>query len=106
MYVEAMHTHPILITFTQIIYMNILDKRRREKHFLLIDEKQILEQNRRKSIRFRWFLLITLMNNISLIPTRRHLRKMLRNNHHQKLNQRPLSGSSLSNGTFTIDMCQ
>jgi hypothetical protein len=105
-YVEAMHTHPILITFTQIIYMNILEKRRREKHFLLIDEKQIIEQNKRKSLRFRWFLLITLMNNLSLIPTRRHQRKMIINNHLQKINQRTLSGSSLSNGTVTIDMCQ
>ena len=104
MYVEAMHTHPILITFTQIIYMDILAerRRRREKHFLSINEKQIMEQNRRKSIRFRWDLLITLMNNISLIPARRHHRKMIINNHHH----RPLSGSSLSNGTFTIDMCQ
>jgi hypothetical protein len=101
-----MHTHPILITFTQIIYMNILEKRRREKHFLLIDEKQIIEQNKRKSLRFRWFLLITLMNNLSLIPTRRHQRKMIINNHLQKINQRTLSGSSLSNGTVTIDMCQ
>ncbi len=102
-YVEAMHTHPILITFTQIIYMNILEKRRRQKTFLLIDEKQIIEQNRRKSIRFRWFLLITLMNNLSLIPTRRHQRKLTKNNLSQK---RTLSGSSLSNGTVTIDMCQ
>jgi hypothetical protein len=102
MYVEAMHTHPILITFTQIIYMNILDKRRRKEHLSSIDEKQIMEQNRRKSIRFRWWFLITLRNNISLIPARRHHRKMIINNHHQ----RPLSGSSLSNGTFTIDMCQ
>ncbi|UJR28266.1 hypothetical protein I4U23_009516 [Adineta vaga] len=103
-YVEALHTHPILITFTQIIYMNILDKRRREKHVLLIDEKQILEQQRRKSIRFRWFLSITLMNNLSLIVTRRHHRKM--RNNHSKLNQRTLSDSSLSNRTITIDMCQ
>jgi hypothetical protein len=105
-YVEAMHTHPILITFTQIIYMNILEKRRRQQHFLLIDEKQIIEQNKRKSSRFRWFLLITLMNNLSLIPTRRHQRKMTIHNHSQKINQRTLSGSSLSNGTVTIDMCQ
>ena len=105
-YVEAMHSHPILITFTQMIYMNILEKRRREKHFLLADEKQILEQNRRRSIRFRWFLLITLMNNLTLIPTRRHQRKMTINNQREKLNQRTLSGSSLSNGTVTIDMCQ
>ena len=101
-YVEAMHTHPILITFTQMIYMDILEKRRRQKHFLLIDEKQILEQNRRKSIRFRWFLLITLMNNLSLIPTRRHQRRMTL----RKINQRTSSNSSLSNGTVTIDMCQ
>jgi hypothetical protein len=101
-YVEAMHTHPILITFTQIIYMDILEKRRRQKHFLLIDEKQILEQNRRKSIRFRWFLLISLMNNLSLIPTRRHQRRMTIHNHSEKIN----SSSSLSNGTVTIDMCQ
>jgi hypothetical protein len=105
-YVEAIHTHPILITFTQIIYMNILEKRRREKHFLLIDEKQIIEQNRRKSIRFRWFLLLTLMNNLSLISTRRHQRRMTINNHSQKIKQRTLSNSSLSNGTVTIDMCQ
>ena len=105
-YVEAMHTHPILITFTQIIYMNILEKRRREKHFLLIDEKQIIEQNKRKTIRFRWFLLITLMNNLSLISTRRHQRKLIRNNQLKNLNQRTLSNSSLSNGTITIDMCQ
>ncbi len=105
-YVEAMHTHPILITFTQMIYMNILEKRRRQKHFLLIDEKQILEQNRRKSIRFRWFLLISLMNNLSLIPTRRHHRRMTIHNHSQKINQRTSSNSSLSNGTVTIDMCQ
>jgi hypothetical protein len=105
-YVEAMHTHPILITFTQIIYMNILDKRRREKQFLLIDEKQILEQYRRKSLRFRWFLLITLMNNLSLIPTRRHHRKMTINNLNQKIKQRTSSDSSLSNRTVTIDMCQ
>jgi hypothetical protein len=101
-YVEAMHTHPILITFTQMIYMDILEKRRRQKHFLLIDEKQILEQNRRKSIRFRWFLLITLMNNLPLIPTRRHQRRMTLG----KINQRTSSNSSLSNGTVTIDMCQ
>lgn len=105
-YVEAMHTHPILITFTQIIYMSILDKRRRQKHFSLIDEKQILEQNRRKSIRFRWFLLVTLMNNFALIPTRRHQRRMTANNPLQKIKQRTLSGSSVSNGTVTIDMCQ
>jgi len=105
-YVEAMHTHPILITFTQIIYMNILDKRRREKQFLLIDEKQILEQYRRKSLRFRWSLLITLMNNLSLIPTRRHHRKMTINNLNQKIKQRTSSDSSLSNRTVTIDMCQ
>ncbi|CAF4255590.1 unnamed protein product [Adineta steineri] len=103
-YVEAMHTHPILITFTQIIYMNILDKRRRDKQFLLIDEKQIIEQNKRKSIRFRWFLLITLMNNLSLISTRRYHRKMIINN--QKINHRTSSDSSLSNRTITIDMCQ
>jgi hypothetical protein len=105
-YVEAMHTHPILITFTQMIYMNILDKRRREKQFLLIDEKQILEQYRRKSLRFRWSLLITLMNNLSLIPTRRHHRKMTINNLNQKIKQRTSSDSSLSNRTVTIDMCQ
>ena len=105
-YVEAMHTHPVLITFTQMIYMNILDKRRREKQFLLIDEKQILEQYRRKSLRFRWFLLITLMNNLSLIPTRRHHRAMTRNNLNQKINQRTSSDSSLSNRTVAIDMGQ
>ncbi|CAF1100091.1 unnamed protein product [Adineta ricciae] len=103
-YVEAIHTHPILITFTQIIYMNILDKRRRERQFLAIDEKQILEQQRRKAIRFRWFLSITLMNNLSLISTRRHHRKLINNN--LKINQRTLSDSSLSNRTITIDMCQ
>lgn len=106
LYVEAMHTHPILITFTQMIYMSILDKRRREKHFLLIDEKQILEQNKRKALRFRWFLLITLMNNLSLISTRRHRRHLINKNHSPKFHQRTLSSSSLSNGTVTIDMCQ
>ncbi|CAF0738745.1 unnamed protein product [Rotaria sordida] len=106
LYVEAMHTHPILITFTQIIYMNILDKRQRQKHFLLIDEKQIIEQYRRKCLRFRWFLLITLMNNLSLIPTRRHHRKLTINRHKQKINQRTLSDSLLSNGTVTVNMCQ
>ena len=105
-YIEAMHTHPILITFTQMIYMNILDKRRREKHFLSIDEKQILELNRRKSIRFRWCLMITLMNNLSLISTRKHHRKMLINSQMNKFHQRTSSTSSLSNGTVTIDMCQ
>lgn len=105
-YVEAMHTHPVLISFTQIIYMKILDKRRRRKHFLLMDEKQIFEQNRRQSVRFRWFLLITLMNNLTLISTRRHQRRMNMNNHSQKLKQRTSSSSSLSNGTVTIDMCQ
>lgn len=105
-YVEAMHTHPVLITFTQMIYMSILDKRRREKHFLLLDEKQIFEQNRRKSIRFRWFLLITLMNNLTLIPTRRHQRRININQHLQKNQPRTLSDSSLSNGTVTIQMCQ
>jgi hypothetical protein len=104
LYIEAMHTHPILITFTQMIYMNILDKRRREKHFLLIDEKQIIEQNRRKCLRFRWFILITLMNNLSLIPTRRHHHQhMTLNIHNQKINQRTLSVSSLSNRTVTIE---
>lgn len=106
LYVEAMHTHPILITFTQIIYMDILDKRRRQKHFLLMNEKQIMEQHRRKSLRFRWFLLITLMNNLSLISTRRHHRKLITNSHNQKIHQRTLSGSMLSNGTATVDMCQ
>ncbi|CAF3235147.1 unnamed protein product [Rotaria sp. Silwood2] len=106
LYVEAMHTHPILITFTQIIYMNILDKRRRQKHFLLIDDKQILEQYRRKCLRFRWFLLITLMNNLSLIPTRRHHQKLTINRHNQKINQRTLSDSLVSNGTVTVNMCQ
>ena len=106
LYVEAMHTHPILITFTQIIYMNILDKRRRPKQFLLIDDKQIIEQCRRKCLRFRWFLLITLMNNLSLIPARRHHRKMMINNPNSKVNQWTTSNSSLSNGTITVDMCQ
>ena len=105
-YVEAMHTHPVLITFTQMIYMSILEKRRRQKHFLLMDEKQIFEQNRRKSVRFRWFLLITLMNNVTLISTRRHQRRMMSNHHLQKKQPRTLSGSSLSNGTVTIQMCQ
>lgn len=103
-YVEAMHTHPILITFTQIIYMNILDKRRRQRHFLLVDEKQVLEGNRRKALRFRWFLLITLMNNLPLISTRRHHRRRmgipLSN---CKDLQRTSSISSLSNRTVTME---
>ncbi|CAF1210621.1 unnamed protein product [Rotaria magnacalcarata] len=106
LYVEAMHTHPILITFTQIIYMNILEKRRRQKHFLLTDEKQIIEQNRRKCLRFRWFLLVTLMNNLSLISTRRHHQKLTIFRHPQKINERTFSSSLLPTGTVTVNMRQ
>ena len=102
-YIEAMHSHPVLITFTQMIYMRILEKRRRQNHFS-VDEKQIIELTRRKAIRFRWSLMITLMNNLSLIGTRRH-------HHHRRIShsllnpkdQRSSSISSLSNRTITME---
>jgi hypothetical protein len=102
-YVEAMHTHPILITFTQIVYMNILDKRRRQKHFLSIDEKHIGELSQRKSRRFRWFVLITLMNNLSLISTRRYYRRTSMSMCDRGKHQRTSSISSLSNRTMTME---
>ncbi|CAF0958096.1 unnamed protein product [Didymodactylos carnosus] len=65
-YVESIHTHPILISFTQIVYMNIL-KQRLEK---------ITEYDRKKQrIKFKWLIAYTLLKNLSLITTRKQSRK-------------------------------
>ncbi|CAF1541548.1 unnamed protein product, partial [Didymodactylos carnosus] len=80
-YVESIHTHPILVSFTQIVYMNIL-KQRQEK---------ITDCDRRKQrIKYRWLVAYTLLKNLSLITTRKHSRK-----------QRQLSLSCSSNRTIT-----
>lgn len=104
-YIESMHSHPVLISFTQMVYMNILERRRRQHHFISNNEKQNIEQNRRKAIRFRWFLLITLMNNVSLINTRRHYQHRVFSNCflNQKQNQRSSSISCSSNRTITVE---